>query len=91
MASVSKDAYFILFIPVVALAGTSSAWTLGAHAYVSEFMVGAQDRVGAERPFGAGIDEVKLYNYAVSSTEVTNLFLYNSLVVPPRGTAIIVR
>ena len=59
-------------------ADSSTAVTDTITAYVTDFLVGAQ-QFTAQRPFYGGIDEVKLYDFALSGTQVSSLYTTNSI------------
>lgn len=60
---------------VLVKSATKTAWNTSA----TTFYLGT----GVSNTFNGSIDDLKIYNYALNPTEISNLFNYNSLVAPP--------
>lgn len=60
---------------VLVKSATKTAWNTSA----TVFLLGS----GVYNSFNGSIDDLKIYNYALNPTEISNLFNYNSLVAPP--------
>ena len=54
------------------------------------FMVGSQDNAPNRRPFASGIDEVKLYDFALNEEQVLSLYTFNSVRAPVTSTNVTV-
>lgn len=61
-----------------------STTTDAISSFVQDFRIGEAGG-GTSRPFRAGIDEVKLFNYALSDAEIDYLFHHNATVPEPSG------
>ena len=63
---------------------TANTTTSGFTASLTQnFMVGAQHHPPNERVFASGIDEVKLYDFALNEDQIANLFTLNTIVPEP--------
>ena len=66
-----------------------SVTTDGVSTFVPGFRIGAQDYSLNQRPFSAGIDELRLYDYALSSADAATLFSFNALAPEPSSLALL--
>jgi hypothetical protein len=67
---------------------TDSTITTVIGSITDPFLAGAEGNTSGDRyPFDGGIDELKLFNYALSPEEIQNLYLYN--VVPAPSSVIL--